>query len=72
MSQESEKEQLIKLHVNTLVGYLIREKKLSYENAMTMVLESKTYQMLVKSDWYLNQSRLYVLDDFKKEIENDE
>ena len=71
MSQESEKEQLIKLHVNTLVGYLIREK-ISYEDAMTMVLESKTYRVLVKSDWYLNQSCLYVLDDLKREIGNDE
>ncbi len=72
MSQESEKVQLIKLHINTLVDYLVREEKFSYENAMAVVLGSNTYKLLVKSDWYLNQSRLYVLDDFKKEIENNE
>ncbi len=72
MSQESEKVQLIKLHVNKLVDYLVREEKFSYEDAMVIVLGSKTYQLLVKSDWYLNQSCLYVLDDFKKEMENNE
>ena len=34
MSQESEKVQLIKLHVNKLVDYLVREEKYSYEDAM--------------------------------------
>lgn len=68
MPKESEKEKMIKLHLNSLVHYLVKEKKLSYPIAMATVLGSETYRQLTESKMYLNQSRIYILDDFKAEL----
>ena len=68
MPKESEKEKMLKLHLNYLVYYLVKEKKLPYTVAMATVLGSQTYRQLTESKMYLNQSRIYILDDFKAEL----
>ena len=55
MPKESEKEKMIKLHLNSLVYYLVKEKKLPYTVAMATVLGSQTYRQLTESKMYLNQ-----------------
>ena len=55
-----------------MANFLINEKKISYEDAIKMILGTQTYKQLVNSKLYLNQSRRYVLDDLKAEIEDKE
>ena len=68
MPKESEREKMLKLQVNFMANFLINEKKISYEDAIRMILGTQTYKQLVNSKLYLNQSRRYVLDDLKAEI----
>lgn len=68
MPKESEREKMLKLQVNFMANFLINEKKISYEDAIKMILSSQTYKQLVNSKLYLNQSRRYVLEDLKEEI----
>ncbi len=68
MPKESEREKMLKLQVNFMANFLINEKKISYEDAIKMILSSQTYKQLVNSKMYLNQSRRYVLEDLKAEI----
>lgn len=68
MPKESEREKMLKLQVNFMANFLINEKKISYEDAIKIILSSQTYKQLVNSKLYLNQSRRYVLDDLKAEI----
>lgn len=68
MPKESEREKMLKLQVNFMANFLINEKKISYEDAIKMILSSQTYKQLVNSKMYLNQSRRYVLEDLKEEI----
>ena len=72
MPKESEREKMLKLQVNFMVNFLIKEKKISYEDAIRMILGTQTYKQLVNSKLYLNQSRRYVLEDLKAEIEDKE
>ena len=72
MPKESEREKMLKLQVNFMVNFLINEKKISYEDAIRMILGTQTYKQLVNSKLYLNQSRRYVLEDLKAEIEDKE
>lgn len=72
MPKESEREKMLKLQVNFMANFLINEKKISYEDAIKIILSSQTYKQLVNSKLYLNQSRRYVLDDLKAEIEDKE
>lgn len=68
MPKESERERMLKLQVNFMANFLINEKKISYEDAIKIILSSQTYKQLVNSKMYLNQSRRYVLEDLKEEI----
>ena len=68
MPKESEREKMLKLQVNFMANFLINEKKISYEDAIKMILGTQTYKQLVNSKLYLNQSRRYVLEDLKEEI----
>lgn len=68
MPKESEREKMLKLQVNFMANFLINEKKISYEDAIKIILSSQTYKQLVNSKMYLNQSRRYVLEDLKAEI----
>lgn len=68
MPKENEREKMLKLQVNFMANFLINEKKISYEDAIKMILSSQTYKQLVNSKMYLNQSRRYVLEDLKAEI----
>lgn len=68
MPKESEREKMLKLQVNFMANFLINEKKISYEDAIKIILSSQTYKQLVNSKLYLNQSRRYVLEDLKEEI----
>lgn len=68
MPKESEREKMLKLQVNFMANFLINEKKISYEDAIKIILSSQTYKQLVNSKLYLNQSRRYVLEDLKAEI----
>lgn len=68
MPKESEREKMLKLQVNFMANFLINEKKISYEDAVRMILGTQTYKQLVNSKLYLNQSRRYVLEDLKAEI----
>lgn len=68
MPKESEREKMLKLQVNFMANFLINEKKISYEDAIKIILSSQTYKQLVNSKMYLNQSRRYVLEDLKEEI----
>lgn len=70
MPKESEREKMLKLQVNFMANFLINEKKISYEDAIRMILGTQTYKQLVNSKLYLNQSRRYVLEDLKAEIED--
>lgn len=70
MPKESEREKMLKLQVNFMANYLINEKKISYEDAIRMILGTQTYKQLVNSKLYLNQSRRYVLEDLKAELED--
>lgn len=70
MPKESEREKMLKLQVNFMVNFLINEKKISYEDAIRMILGTQTYKQLVNSKLYLNQSRRYVLEDLKAELED--
>ena len=72
MPKESEREKMLKLQVNFMVNFLINEKKISYEDAIKIILGTQTYKQLVNSNLYLNQSRRYVLDDLKEELEDKE
>ena len=72
MPKESEREKMLKLQVNYMVNFLINEKKISYEDAIKITLGTQTYKQLVNSKLYLNQSRRYVLDDLKAELEEKE
>ncbi len=72
MPKESEREKMLKLQVNFMANFLINEKKISYEDAIKIILGTQTYKQLVNSKLYLNQSRRYVLDDLKAEIEDKE
>ena len=68
MPKESEREKMLKLQVNFMANFLINEMKISYEDAIKIILSSQTYKQLVNSKMYLNQSRRYVLEDLKEEI----
>ena len=68
MPKESEREKMLKLQVNFMANFLINEKKISYEDAIRIILGTQTYKQLVNSKLYLNQSRRYVLEDLKAEI----
>lgn len=68
MPKESEREKMLKMQVNFMANFLINEKKISYEDAIRMILGTQTYKQLVNSKLYLNQSRRYVLEDLKAEI----
>lgn len=68
MPKESEREKMLKLQVNFMANFLINEKKISYEDAIKIILGTQTYKQLVNSKLYLNQSRRYILDDLKAEI----
>ena len=70
MPKESEREKMLKLQVNFMANFLINEKKISYEDAIRMILGTQTYKQLVNSKLYLNQSRRYVLEDLKAEHED--
>ena len=70
MPKESEREKMLKLQVNFMANFLINEKKISYEDAIKIILSSQTYKQLVNSKLYLNQSRRYVLEDLKAELED--
>lgn len=72
MPKESEREKMLKLQVNFMANFLINKKKISYEDAIKIILGTQTYKQLVNSKLYLNQSRRYVLDDLKAEIEDKE
>ncbi len=72
MPKESEREKMLKLQVNFMINFLINEKKISYEDAIKIILGTQTYKQLVNSKLYLNQSRRYVLDDLKEELEDKE
>lgn len=72
MPKESEREKMLKLQVNFMVNFLIKEKKISYEDAIKIILGTHTYKQLVNSKLYLNQSRRYVLEDLKAELEDKE
>lgn len=69
MSRESEMEGLVKLHLNTFINYLVNEKKCNYSDALRIAVGSETYHRLLASRLYRNQGRLYVLDDFKAELQ---
>lgn len=69
MPAVSDKEILIKIHLNSMVSYLINTFKYTYDEALSKVLGSKTYHRLLSSTMYLNQGTLYVLDDLKKEFD---
>lgn len=68
MPQESERESLIKMQVNTLVDYLVNAQKYTYDDAMRVVLGSDTYRLMTESKSYLNQGRTYILNDLKEEL----
>ena len=70
MPKESEREKMLKLQVNFMANFLINEKKISYEDAIRMILGTQTYKQLVNSKLYWIQSRRYVLEDLKAEIED--
>ncbi len=70
MPKESEREKMLKLQINSMADFLINEKKISYEDAMKLILGTQTYKQLVDSKLYLNQSRRYVLEDLKAELED--
>ena len=64
----SNKEILIKIQMNSMLEFLTKTFRYSYEDAFDAVVGSKTYHRLLNSNLYLNQGTLYVLDDFKKEL----
>lgn len=68
MKTESEKETLIKLHINSMVEYLVNHCGYSYEDALLEVVGTRTYHRLLNSAMYLNQGELYVLADLKREL----
>lgn len=68
MPTASNKEILLKIQLNSMLGYLTKSKKYSYEDAFNTVIGSKTYHRLLNSTLYLNQGTLYVLDDLKQEL----
>jgi hypothetical protein len=70
MPTESNKEILLKIQMNSMLEYLTKTLKYSYGDAFNTVVGSKTYHRLLNSTLYLNQGTLYVLDDFKKELES--
>ena len=52
MPKESEREKMLKLQVNFMANFLINEKKISYEDAIRMILGTQTYKQLVNSKLY--------------------
>ena len=69
MSAVSDKEILIKIQLNSMIGYLVNTFKYTYDEALSKVLGSKTYHRLLSSNMYLNQGTLYVLEDLKQELQ---
>ncbi len=69
MPAVSDKEILIKIQVNAMVDYLVNTYKYTYDEAFSKVVGSKTYHRLLASTLYLNQEALYVLEDFKRELD---
>ena len=68
MPKESSKETLMKIQMDSMLNYLIRECQYSYADALQLVLASDTYHRLVENDMYMNQGTMYVLDDLKQEV----
>ena len=68
MTDVNEKEFIIKKHLNTMLEFLIKSEKCTYEDALTFILGSNTYQQIINSELYLNQSSLYILYDLKEEF----
>lgn len=64
MKQRVDNDSLIILHLNTMMSYLINKKRCTYEDAMELVLLSKTYHALLTDKLYRSQGSLYVLNDF--------
>ena len=52
-----------------MVEYLVNTYKYTYDEAFSLVVSSNTYHRLLTSTLYLNQDALYVLDDFKRELQ---
>jgi hypothetical protein len=72
MSPRKLKEELIKDQINYMITYVIKKKKISYENALNAILASETYQRLTQSDMYLAQDEQYILQDFLQEISTEQ
>ena len=70
MPTVSNKEILLKIQMNSMLRYLTKTLKYTYEDAFDTVIGSKTYHRLLNSTLYLNQGTLYVLDDLKQELAN--
>lgn len=68
MSKEDEKRNLLKIQICYMVKYLIDTYKCSYREAIDKITQSSTYKLLLNNELYLNQSSLYILEDFKQEL----
>lgn len=59
---------LLEYHVNSMIKELMEQRGMSYESAMQMVLNSKTYAKLQEDEWLLEEGPLYVYGLLEKEL----
>lgn len=59
---------LLEYHINSLIKELMEQRGMSYESAMQMVLNSKTYAKLQEDEWLLEEGPLYVYGLLEKEL----
>ena len=60
---------LLEYHVNSMVRELMEQRGVSYESAMQMVLNSRTYAKLQQEEWLLEEGPLYVYGLLEKELD---